>query len=478
MLPFSRGLQMALSITATAVLIATVLPVMLIALCPVVAIYLFLQSFFRSSSRELKRLESTTQSPVFSYFRETLGALESVRGYNVVEDVIAEAEHRAECNIAPFWVLNLVNRWLGVRLELLGTSLVGAIGLVVAATAGSAAPGTAGLVLSYSLAVIGDLNWLIRELTDTEAHMCSVERIDQYCGGGDGDDGGDGGGFSGGGMPREAAATLSGDPDPSQWPTAGKVEIRNLTVRYRPHLPPALRGVTLTIDPGAKVGVVGRTGSGKSTLVLALLRIIEPSTVDPDNGGSVAIDGVDTGTLGLRTLRRAVAVITQDPTLFGAGTLRYNLDPLGVHSDEQLWAALEQAQIARRIEREGGLGSLVADAGDNFSVGERQLIAMARAMLNRARVVIMDEASASVDNETDTRVQAMIRQVFRDATVITIAHRLGTIADSDKVLVMDDGQVAEFDEPRQLMKNTNSLFAKLVKQADPTEVERLVAKMN
>lgn len=244
---------------------------------------------------------------------------------------------------------------------------------------------------------------------------------------------------------------------PRDWPSQGAVSFENVTVRYRAHLPPVLRGLSLAIRPREKVGIVGRTGAGKSTMLATLLRLVEVSE------GSVLIDGVDVATLGLETLRHAIAVIPQEPTLF-SGKLRDNLDPFGEHADEALWTALRRARLHEVVRAlEGGLSATVAENGDNFSAGTRQLLCLARALLRQCRVVVLDEATASVDVETDALIQRLIREEMREQTVLTIAHRLETILDYDRVVVMQDGQVAESGAPGELMRAPQSLFAQMTR---------------
>merc|ERR1711871_220590 len=267
--------------------------------------------------------------------------------------------------------------------------------------------------------------------------MGSVERIDNYIQ-----------------LENEASHHNEGDHRvPADWPRlSGALEFQNVCMRYRQNLPLVLRNVSLKINGGEKVGVCGRTGAGKSTLLSALLRLVEIES------GSILIDGINIAFLGLNRLRSVVAVIPQDPVLF-SGTIRSNLDPFGKFTDESIWDAINRTQLGKFVN---SLEDIVAENGQNYSVGQRQLLTIARAFLSKARIIVMDEATASVDVETDIAIQKMIREEFFAATSITIAHRLNTIMDSDKVLMLDAGKVAEFDTPANLLAQPQSLFSGLV----------------
>jgi ATP-binding cassette subfamily C (CFTR/MRP) protein 1 len=254
---------------------------------------------------------------------------------------------------------------------------------------------------------------------------------------------------------------------PADWPAHGALCVEKLVLRYRPELPPVLRGVSFEVASGQKVGIVGRTGSGKSSLFLALFRMVEPSA------GRVLLGGADTATLGLHPLRRAMAMIPQDPFMFG-GSVRTNLDPFGEHADAALWEALRRVGLKELVEADAKkLEMEVVDNGANFSLGQRQLLCMSRALLRNVRVLLMDEATASVDLDTDALIQRTVRECFADCTVLTIAHRLNTIMDSDRVLVLDAGAVAEFGPPAELLQQEGGAFAALVAQTGKKNAEHL-----
>jgi len=303
-------------------------------------------------------------------------------------------------------------------------------------------PSLVGLALSFSLSLSSALNWGIRMMCEVEIAMNSVERFEQYAQ-----------------LPQEAAAELTGDPDRNTWPTRGEISFQNLQLRYRPELPLILQGVSATIQAGEKVGVCGRTGAGKSSLILALFRFVELT------GGSILIDGVDVATIGLHCLRKSLSVIPQDPFIF-SGTVRQNLDPFKEYSDEMLWEVLAKVHMKDKIcSLPSLLEATVVENGDNFSVGERQLLCLARALLKKSKILVLDEATAAVDLETDSLIQQTLRLECTDCTILTIAHRINTIIDYDKVMVMHEGRVVEMGPPQLLLMDPNSFFAQLSHQA-------------
>lgn len=280
---------------------------------------------------------------------------------------------------------------------------------------------------------------VIWNLCNVENKIISVERIFQYMR-----------------IPSEPPLVLENHKPGHDWPTQGDVDIRDLEVRYAPHMPLVLRGVTCIFPGGMKTGIVGRTGSGKSTLIQTLFRIVDPV------GGHILIDGIDISTIGLHDLRSRLSIIPQDPTMF-EGTLRSNLDPLEEYTDEQIWEALDRCQLGEEVRsKEGKLDSAVAENGENWSMGQRQLVCLGRVLLKRSKVLVLDEATASVDTATDNLIQQTLRQQFSDSTVITIAHRITSVLNSDMVLLLDNGVIAEYDSPTTLLENNSSAFARLV----------------
>ena len=333
------------------------------------------------------------------------------------------------------------NRWLSFRLEFLGGLLILATALNTVIHKGSIDPATAGVSLSYALQITAQLNMLVRVVTEVEGMFNAVERIQEY-------------------MDLPAEPPHEGPQTPPNWPDKGEVEINDLVMSYVPHMPPVLRGLTLKIKPSEKVGVVGRTGDGKSSLFQALFRMMEPTS------GSMKFDGIDLTGLGLNDVRKAISIIPQEPVLF-SGSLRFNLDPFDEHNDVDIWSALDKASLKRLLIAKGqDLSMEIVEGGENFSVGQRQLVCLARALLKKSKILVLDEATANVDLETDALIQKTIRENFHDRTTLTIAHRLNTIIDCDKILVLELGKALEFDSPQNLL-SIDSEFAAMVKDTGP-----------
>ncbi len=434
---FSQYINYTVSILATLLLQAVVFPFVLLGFVPLGIIYVFMARVFRFSNRELQRLQNISRSPVFNLLGESLAGVATLRAYKAEERYIEEHDKRVDHSNVAFWYVNLSNRWLGVRLDWLGSFMVAVTTVAAIATAGDVDPGLAALSITYALTITNLLNWLVRTQAQTESFLASVERVQHYTR-----------------VEQEAPAHIPETAPPAEWPQAGQVQFEKYSMRYREGAPLVLKEVSFTVPPGAKVGVCGRTGAGKSSLMAALFRMVEAAS------GRIVIDGVDISTIGLDDLRSKMAIIPQDPVLF-EGTLRYNLDVQGKHSDEELWSTLDLVGLKDTVRAlSGGLSGHVTEGGSNFSVGQRQLLCMSRAMLRNARVVVLDEATAAVDVSTDALLQRAIREVFR-GTVMTVAHRLDTIADSDFILSLDKGEVAEFAPPAELRKDKNGLYYSL-----------------
>ncbi|KAI2659397.1 ATP-binding cassette sub-family C member 10 [Labeo rohita] len=387
------------------------LPWVLLPLLPLGVLYYQTQCFYRHSSRELKRLCSLTLSPVYSHFSETLSGLSTVRASGHTTRFEEENERRLEQNQRCLFNSNAAMQWLDIRLQMIGVTVVTGISLV-------------GLSLSYALSITNLLSGLIFSFAQTEMQLVSIERTEEYSTN----------------IPQEPQQASTEVLE--SWPEKGRVEFVGVVLVYRPGLPNALDGVNLEVLPGERVGIVGRTGSGKSSLFLALFRMVEL------NQGQILLDGL--------------AIIPQDPFLFSS-SVRENLDPHGRHPDFRLLDALEQCHLGDVVQRIGGLDSEVGERGKSLSVGQRQLLCLARALLTEANILCIDEATASVDHKTDMLLQKTIREKFKDKTVLTIAHRLNTIMDSDRVLVMHAGKVVEFDSPAALCQREDSVFQKLLR---------------
>ncbi|NWH67099.1 MRP7 protein, partial [Geococcyx californianus] len=423
------------------VIITYGLPWIGLLLLPLGALYFSIQRYYRRTSRELKRLYSVTLSPIYTHFSETLSGLNSIRAMRATQRFELENQLRLEQNQRCLFASNTAMQWLDIRLQMIGVAVVTAIAgiAIIQHQKQLGNPGLVGLALSYALSVTNLLSGLISSFTLTETMMVSVERTEEYTTD----------------IPMESQDKLVQVKVAADWPSQGLVEFQQVVLAYRPGLPNALDGVNFTVNAGEKLGIVGRTGSGKSTLFLALFRMLEL------NSGRILLDGVDSQLVGLDELRSRLAIIPQDPFLF-SGSIRENLDPQGKRTDAELYEVLEQCHLQEVITQMGGLDSELGERGKSLSVGQRQLMCLARALLTQAKVLCIDEATASVDQKTDQLVQQTIRQRFADKTVLTIAHRLNTILDSDRVLVMQAGRVAELDTPARLSQKDGSLFQRLL----------------
>ncbi|XP_016987825.1 multidrug resistance-associated protein 1 isoform X6 [Drosophila rhopaloa] len=436
-------ISQAFAVLATIVVISLSTPIFLVVIVPIALLYYFAQRFYVATSRQLMRLESVSRSPIYSHFSETVTGASTIRAYNVGDRFIEESDAKVDKNQVCKYPSVIANRWLAIRLEMVGNLII-LFASLFAVLGGQTNPGLVGLSVSYALQVTQTLNWLVRMTSDIETNIVSVERIKEY-----------------GETKQEAAWELEQDKSkPKNWPQEGRVEFQNFQVRYREGLDLVLRGVSFDIRGGEKVGIVGRTGAGKSSLTLALFRIIEAA------GGRISIDGVDIASMGLHMLRSRLTIIPQDPVLF-SGSLRVNLDPFEIKTDDEIWKALELSHLKSFVKSlAAGLNHEISEGGENLSVGQRQLVCLARALLRKTKVLVLDEATAAVDLETDDLIQKTIRTEFKECTVLTIAHRLNTILDSDKVIVLDKGQITEFASPTELLDNPKSAFYSMAKDAN------------
>ncbi|KAF9159839.1 hypothetical protein DFQ26_006121 [Actinomortierella ambigua] len=416
----------------------------LILLVPLLGCYYYLAGFFLVSSRELKRLDSAARSPMYAHFGETLNGLMTIRGFGHGERFALQATKMLDQSQQVYYLTNSSQRWLQMMLEVLSVIVMGVIALLAVLQRSSASAGVFGIVLSQ----IGNLTYFVRRLMMEycmlETNIVSVERIREYSR-----------------LPSEARDVIPDSKLDEEWPQRGQIEFQNYSTRYREGLDLVLHKISLSIQAGERIGIVGRTGAGKSSVTLALFRMIEAAE------GSIWIDGIDIATLGLHDLRSRLTIIPQDPFLFG-GTIRLNLDPFDEWQDADIWAALESASLKTYVTSlPEGLNTSVENGGENMSLGQRQLMSLARAMLHRhTKVLCLDEATAAIDIETDNAIQRALRRSFNDCTVLTIAHRINTIMDSDRILVLDHGQVAEFAPPQTLLDNPNSIFYSLAKTSE------------
>ncbi|XP_060582748.1 ATP-binding cassette sub-family C member 9-like [Ruditapes philippinarum] len=417
-------------------------PYFLLAALPVCILYYLMQKFYTATARELQRLDSVTKSPIFSHLSETLNGLMTIRAYKAQVRFRQIALSAIDNNVLPFLFNQTANRWLGIRLDYMGAILVfvSSVASLTAGLAGNTDPAFIGLCIAYALMVSNYLNWIVRNSTELEMMMNAVERVDEY---------------------TQLKTETTEDEKPVEeecWPTVGEIEFRHVSLCYDINLDPVVNDVSFIINPGEKIGICGRTGSGKSSLTLSLFRMIEISA------GEILIDGKNISNIALPELRSKLAIIPQDPILF-TGTIRYNLDPGGEMDDNKLWKALESVQLKDTIDAlPNKLDSKVSEGGENFSIGQKQLFCLARAFLRENKILVLDEATASIDLETDNKLQKVIGTVFKDKTVITIAHRISTIMKYDRVMTMASGRMLEFDSPKKLMEQ-DSYFARLVKQS-------------
>uniref|UniRef100_F6VW89 ABC-type glutathione-S-conjugate transporter n=1 Tax=Equus caballus TaxID=9796 RepID=F6VW89_HORSE len=423
-----------LGIISVLVMICMATPIFIVIIIPLGIVYVAVQIFYVATSRQLRRLDSVTRSPIYSHFSETVSGLSVIRAFEHQHRFLKHSEVGIDTNQKCVFSWITANRWLAVRLELIGNLVVFFSALLMVVYRDTLTGDTVGFVLSNALNITQTLNWLVRMTSETETNIVAVERIDEYIN-----------------VENEAPWVTDKKP-PAGWPSKGEIQFSNYEVRYRPELDLVLKGITCDIKSTEKIGVVGRTGAGKSSLTNSLFRILEAA------GGQIIIDGVDIASIGLHDLREKLTIIPQDPILF-SGTLRMNLDPFNNYSDEEVWKALELAHLKSFVAGLPlGLSYEVAEAGDNLSTGQRQLLCLARALLRKSKILIMDEATAAVDLETDQLIQTTIQNEFSHCTAITIAHRLHTIMDSDKIMVLDNGRIVEYGSPEELLKNSGPFY--------------------
>ncbi|XP_074696420.1 multidrug resistance-associated protein 1 isoform X2 [Strix aluco] len=416
------------------ILLAT--PIAAVIIPPLGLVYLFVQRFYVATSRQLKRLESVSRSPVYSHFNETLLGVSVIRAFEEQKRFIKQNDVKVDENQKAYYPSIVANRWLAVRLEYVGNCIVLFAALFAVIARNKLSAGLVGLSVSYSLQITAYLNWLVRMSSELETNIVAVERVKEYAE-----------------MEKEAEWSIEQTAPASTWPTEGKVEFRGYGLRYREDLDLVLKNINVTINGGEKIGIVGRTGAGKSSLTLGLFRINEAAE------GEIIIDGINIAKIGLHDLRFKITIIPQDPILF-SGSLRMNLDPFDQHSDEDIWRSLELAHLKNFVSSlPDKLNHECAEGGENLSVGQRQLVCLARALLRKSKILVLDEATAAVDLETDKLIQSTIKSQFEECTVLTIAHRLNTIMDYTRVLVLDRGEVVECGSPDHLLQEKGIFYS-------------------
>ncbi|KAM3207746.1 hypothetical protein ACQJBY_062800 [Aegilops geniculata] len=409
---------------------------------PMIVLAIRLQRYYLASAKELMRINGTTKSALVNHLGESISGAITIRAFGEEDRFFAKNLDLVDKNASPYFCNFAATEWLIQRLEIMSASVLSFSAFVMALLPqGTFSPGFVGMVLSYGLSLNVSFVCSIQNQCNLANQIISVERVNQYMD-----------------IQSEATEVIEENRPLQDWPQDGYVELRDLKIRYRKDTPLVLHGITCKFQGGDKIGVVGRTGSGKTTLIGALFRLVEPDE------GKIIIDSMDIGTIGLHDLRSRLGIIPQDPTLFH-GTIRYNLDPLGQFSDLEIWEVLGKCQLLEAVQEKGhGLDSLVVEDGSNWSMGQRQLFCLGRALLRRCRILVLDEATASIDNATDVVLQKTIRTEFKYCTVITVAHRIPTVMDCDMILALRDGRVAEYDKPAKLMETEGSLFRELVKE--------------
>ncbi|XP_042578703.1 ATP-binding cassette sub-family C member 9 isoform X6 [Cyprinus carpio] len=424
--------------------IAFVTPTFLIALVPLAVAFYFIQKYFRVASKDLQDLDDSTQLPLLCHFSETAEGLTTIRAFRHEARFKQRMLELTDTNNTAYLFLSAANRWLEVRTDYLGAVIV--LTAAVAAIWSTSGPdvdqsGLVGLGLTYALTVTNYLNWVVRNLADLEVQMAAVKKVNSF--------------LSTESENYEGSMDISQVPE--DWPQHGEIKIHDLCVRYDSMLKPVLKQVNAHINPGQKVGICGRTGSGKSSLSLAFFNMVDVFE------GKIVIDGIDICKLPLQTLRSRLSIILQDPVLF-SGSIRLNLDPERTCTDDRLWEALEIAQLKNMVKAlPGGLDAVVTEGGENFSVGQRQLFCLARAFVRKSSILIMDEATASIDMATENILQKVVMTAFADRTVVTIAHLVSSILEAEQVLVFSSGTLVECDSAPNLLAQENSLFSILVR---------------
>ncbi|CAL1261490.1 unnamed protein product [Larinioides sclopetarius] len=427
---------------ASFVVIGINTPIFLVILLPIGVVYYIIQRLNLNTYRQVMRLDSTTRSPIYSHFLESIQGVSSICAYKVREEFTKHFEEKLNAHMLCDFNTISCNRWLQFWLDLLGCLIVLIATLLAIQARYSLGPAVVGLMITYALTVTDALMWFVRTNSELENKIISIERLDEYCK-----------------LKSEAPWFLTHDNFYYNWPPRGSIDFYGYSTRYAEGLDLVLKDINLHIEPHEKVGIVGRTGAGKSSITMALFRIVEPVQ------GSIVIDNIDITTVGLHCLRSKLTIIPQDPVVF-TGTLRMNVDPNNEYKEEEIWESLDKAHLKTFVSNlNEGLEYDLEEGGANFSAGQRQLLCLARALLKKTKILVLDEATASVDMDTDCLIQNTIRTAFNNNTVITIAHRLNTIIDYDKIVVMESGSIREVGNPKILLEDPYSTFYQMCKDA-------------
>ncbi|XP_023241147.1 multidrug resistance-associated protein 4-like isoform X2 [Centruroides sculpturatus] len=433
------------------VLQAILCPYLFILIAVLLVIFCALWTIFSQVLKSVKHLEGKLRSPVFSHLSVSLYGLTTIRAFNAESKFKSMFNKYQDKHTSTLFIYLCLIRWISVYGHIICfiNLIITVIIFGVSNNSGDAGS-KIGLALNYGILIITNIQSFITFACEMEFQMNSVKRIRKY-------------------SKLKSEATYESLPEkrpPSDWPQTGQIHFDNVSLQYSEDENIVLKNLTFRIGSGEKIGIVGRTGAGKSSIIASLFRMTETT-------GTITIDGIDTKEIGLRDLRSKISIIPQDPMLF-TGPLRRNIDPFNEYSEETLWKVMEEVQLKEVISKlPGGLDTHLTEGGRNFSVGERQLICLARTILRRNKILVMDEATSNIDKRTDSCLQKIIRERFKSCTVLTIAHRLNTIIDSDRVLVLDTGKLQEFDSPYALLKNVNGIFYNLVKKTGVTSMNEL-----
>lgn len=440
-------IQIALNVVAVNIVIASVDTWIMIPTLVIASLFYIYRNIFLRTSRNIKRMEATTRSPVFSHINASLQGLTTIRAFGAQEILRKEFDNFQDIHSSAHYMFLSCNQTFGFWLDFHCIIYAALVTLSFFFVGNDTYGGSVGLAITQAMSLTGMFQWGMRQWSELENHMTSVERVVEY---------------------TEIDQEIKGDEKepPRTWPEHGLLEIESVYLRYAKNEPYVLKNLTFKIKPKEKVGIVGRTGAGKSSIMSALFRLA-------DVEGKILIDGICTQDIPLKTMRSKISIIPQEPVLF-SGTLRSNLDPFTEYQDKDIWDALEEVELKEVVsELKSGLDSKVSEGGSNFSLGQRQLICLARAIVRNNKILVLDEATANVDPKTDALIQSTIRRKFSECTVLTIAHRLHTVMDSDKVLVMDAGEAVEFNHPHVLLQNSEGIFYGLVKETGKSTAEYL-----
>ncbi|UJR17739.1 hypothetical protein I4U23_004637 [Adineta vaga] len=439
-LAFYDTVQTLILVLGSLVIIGMSNPWVLLILLPILPIVIWLRRYYIRSSRSLKRLESVSRSPVYALFSSSLNGLMTIRAFNMENEFVNLFIEKVNANTRAYFIFVSSSRWFGLRLDLMTCCLTFLTAILSIVLRRSVDSSSIALSLSYCISLTSIFQWAVRQSAETENYMTSAERIDEYSR-----------------LPPEEDFYNGETKPPIHWPNEGKIQFDNYKLRYRPELEPVLKGMNLEIIPQDKVGIIGRTGAGKSSIFQALFRLIPKSTTE----GKILIDGININEISLNDLRSILNIIPQSPVLF-SNTLRYNLDPFQQYTDQQLWNALEAVQLKIKIENyPEKLNTQIAECGSNFSVGECQLICVARAILKPSKILLIDEATAHVDTRTDEMIQQILREKFVNQTILTIAHRVNTVMDSDKIVVMNNGFVEQYGTPNEIFSEHREFLTEM-----------------